>query len=166
MSALLLFAVSVPWRSRGLSDLGPPKAAIGIADAVASEGTTGRWVSAPKVQLLQALMLLFLLLDVGADHGLVAADRRDEVAPGPEVLPDAGAPALAVYPCEMDGALALDVSDHLRDGVFGRDGDHHVHVIGQEMPLLDPALLLLRQGAEHLAEMRTQCSIVFRKAVW
>lgn len=56
----------------------------------------------------------------------------------------------------MDAALAFDVPDHLGDNVFGRDGDHHVHVIGQEMPALDPALLLLRQGAECLAEMRMQ----------
>lgn len=48
----------------------------------------------------------------------------------------------------------FDVSDHRRDGEFGRDSDHPVHVIGWEMPLLDPAFLLLCQGGEHLAEVQ------------
>ena len=86
---------------------------MGIADAVLVVGATCRWRSAPEVQWLQALILLFLFLDIGSDNGPVATDRRDAVAPGPEVLPNEVALPLAINPRKMDGALALDVTNDL-----------------------------------------------------
>jgi hypothetical protein len=53
----------------------------------------------------------------------------------------------------MDRALALDVPHDLGDGVFGRNRDHHVHVIGHQMPLLDLAPLLHRKPAKDFPEM-------------
>ena len=40
-----------------------------------------------QAELIQPLVLLLLVLDVLADHRLVATDRRDEVPAGPEILP-------------------------------------------------------------------------------
>jgi hypothetical protein len=54
-----------------------------------------------------------------------------------------------VYARQVYGALSFDEADHLRDRMFRRDRDHHVHVIRQQMPLLDPAFLLRSQLAEH-----------------
>ena len=42
---------------------------------------------------------------------------------------------------------------------FGGIDDHHVHVIGHQMPFLDPALLLLRQLAKHLPKMPPQLPV-------
>ena len=44
-------------------------------------------MSAPEVHLLQPLIFLLLIADVGADGFLVAPDRVDEESPGPEMLP-------------------------------------------------------------------------------
>jgi len=103
--------------------------------------------------LLQALIFLLLLLDVGSDDGLVPTNGRDEIASGPEMLAYEVALSLAIDPRKMDGALALDVTDHLGDGVFRRNGDHHVHRIDHEVAFLNSIFLLLRQIAEHLAQM-------------
>jgi len=59
----------------------------------------------------------------------------------------------------MDGAFALDVPDHLRNRVFWRYRYHHVNMIGHQMALLDPALLLHRQSAEYLTEMLPQLAV-------
>ena len=53
----------------------------------------------------------------------------------------------------MNGALALDVADNLRHSVFGRNQNHHVHMIGHQMAFLDPAVLLFGQSPKHLSKM-------------
>src|SRR5690242_16173038 len=63
---------------------------------------------------------------------------------------------LPVDPGHVDGALALDVADHLRHRIFRRYRDHHVHVVRHQVAFLDPALLLRRQTAQDLAEMRSK----------
>jgi hypothetical protein len=45
----------------------------------------------------------------------------------------------------VDGALSLDETNHLRHRIFPRDRDQHVHVIRLQMALLDPAFLLRSQ---------------------
>jgi hypothetical protein len=51
----------------------------------------------------------------------------------------------------MNCALALDKPNHRRHGIFRRERDHYVNMVGEKMPFLNPALLLLGQLAEHLA---------------
>ena len=53
--------------------------------------------SAPKVELLQTLIFVFLVADVLADDFFVAPDGRDEVPSGPEVLPYEISLALPVH---------------------------------------------------------------------
>ena len=49
----------------------------------------------------------------------------------------------------MDGAFALDEPDHAGNRQLGRHAQKHVHVIGQDVHLFDPTLLLLGQVLEH-----------------
>jgi hypothetical protein len=56
----------------------------------------------------------------------------------------------------MDGALSLDEAKHLRNGVLWRDRDQHVNMIGHQMPLLDPALFLLRKLTEYRPKILPQ----------
>src|SRR4029450_7953105 len=97
-----------------------------------------------------------LLADVFPDHRPLSTAGRDEVSPGPELLPHEVALPLSIDPCKVDSALALDVPDHLRHRIFGRDRYHHVNMVGHQMPLFDPALLLYCQSAEHFPEMLPQ----------
>src|SRR5271165_4923569 len=96
-------------------------------------------------QLVQSLVLFLLVLDVVTNDPLIAPDRRNEISPGPKVPPDEASVALAIDPSQMDRALALDIPHDLADRVLGRDRQHHVNVVGQQMPLFDPALSVFRK---------------------
>src|ERR1700722_5800220 len=52
----------------------------------------------------------------------------------PEALSNEVALVFPVSPCQVYRALSLDEANHLRNGVFRRDRDHHVHMIGHQMP--------------------------------
>jgi hypothetical protein len=43
--------------------------------------------------------------------------------------------------------------------MFRRDRDHHVHMIRQQMPLLDPAFLLRSQLAQDFPKMLSQLPV-------
>ena len=53
----------------------------------------------------------------------------------------------------MCRTLSLQITDHLRDRIFRRNRDHHMHVIGHQMPFLDLTFLLSRQPPEHLDKL-------------
>ena len=55
-------------------------------------------------------------------------------------------------PRHVDGALALDVGHHAGHRQLGRDAQQHVDVVGQDVPLLYSALLLLGQPSKDDAE--------------
>ena len=92
---------------------------------------------------MQAVVLLLLLLDVLLDHRFVASDGGDEVSSGPEVLPEKITLTLAVNAGQMDRALTIDKTDHLGDGVFRRDRDHHVKVIRHEILIVERNAILI-----------------------
>ncbi|VUZ86573.1 hypothetical protein MELA_02978 [Candidatus Methylomirabilis lanthanidiphila] len=94
-------------------------------------------------QLVEALILFPLFLDVLADAGFVAPDGRDVVAPRPKVLPEEVLSAAKLRAGDVDGALALHESDDLRHGILRGNRQQHVHVVGEEMPLLHRTLLML-----------------------
>jgi hypothetical protein len=60
---------------------------------------------------------------------------------------------------EVYGALSLDKADQLRDRIFRWDRDHHVHVIRQQMPLLNPAFLPRSQLADYFPKMLSQLPV-------
>ena len=97
--------------------------------------------------------------DVLADDGFVPPDGGNEVPPRPEVLADEVPLPLAERPRDVNRALALDVPDDLRDRILRRDREHHVHVVGHQVPLLDAAFLLLRKRPEDRPEVAAQLSV-------
>src|SRR5664280_1588683 len=115
--------------------------------------------SAPHVQLIQALVLFLLRADVLSNQRLVPPHRGHEVSPRPETLPPKILLPSSVHSCQVNRTLPFDKPDHLRHGVLGRDRNHHVYVIRQQMPFLNPAFLLLRQFAEHLSQILPQFPI-------
>jgi hypothetical protein len=109
--------------------------------------------------LVQTLVLLFLVADIVPYHLFIPPDRRYKIPARPETLTDKIPPVLAIHPRQMDGALSLDEANHLRNGVLWRDRDQHVNMIGHQMPLLDPALLLLGKLTEYLPKILPQLDV-------
>jgi hypothetical protein len=68
---------------------------------------------------------------------------------------------LTVGPCQMNGTLALDEAHHLRHRILGRNGKQHMHMVRHQMAFQHPALLLLGQTAEDLAQMLTKTFIQY-----
>jgi hypothetical protein len=118
-----------------------------------------KWPSAPEVHLLQALVFLLLVPNVVPYDLFIPTNRRYEIPSRPEALTDKIPPVFPIHTRQVYGALSLDEADHLRNGVLGRDRDHHVNVIGHQMSLLDPALLLLSQPTEYLSKVLPQLDI-------
>src|SRR5262245_50502851 len=101
-------------------------------------------MSAPQVQLLEALVLLFLFPDVLSDDLLVPSHGGDVVASGPEMLTYEIPLPFPIDPSQVDRTLSFDEPHHLRHRIFRWDRYHHVHVIRHQVPLFDPAILLRR----------------------
>jgi hypothetical protein len=111
---------------------------------------------APQVDLVQALVFRFLLPDVVTNDRLISAYRRPVISSRPEMLPDKISLLLSVHSRQVNRAFALDEPHHLRHRVFGWNGDHHVHMIWQQMPFFDPTLFLHGQFTKDLAQVLPQ----------
>ena len=83
----------------------------------------------------------------------------DTKYPRPKTLPDEVPSVLSIHAGKVDRALALDKAHHLGNRVLRRDRNHHMDVVGHQMPFLDPALFLFGQSAEHLPEVAAQLRI-------
>jgi hypothetical protein len=124
--------------------------------------TTGRSRSAPpkgcrmasSPRLLQTGVFLFLVADIFADQLFVSAHCRAKYPLSPKGLTREPAFPFRVNARQMDRALAIDIPNHLRDQIFRRKSDHHVNVIGHQMPLLYSAFLVRGQLLEHLSKVR------------
>ena len=55
-------------------------------------------------------------------------------------------------PSHMNGTLPLEKTDHLRHRILRRNRDQHMHMIPQQMPLNDLALLLPGKLVEHATQ--------------
>jgi hypothetical protein len=125
---------------------GEPLKAV-LKDSAAFE--MGLW---DQGKLVHFTILQLLVLDVGSDGFLVSSHCRDEIAPSPELVPrEIARLALAVLH-DPDRILALHEGDHLRHGIFRRDRNEHVNMVGHQMPFLDLALAAPRQFVEHVAK--------------
>jgi len=89
-----------------------------------------------------------LFSNVLADHIDVEADGGDCVASSPEVF-SVKVALLALVACDGNGTLALEEADHRGDGVLGRNGDAHMHVITHEVAFDDGGFLLPGQFMEN-----------------
>lgn len=97
----------------------------------------GGWLE--QLHLLKSLVVGLLLLDVLSDGYFVSPYGRNAVAACPEVVTDIVALSIKVRPRDVDRALSLDVPNHLRNGVLGRDRDQYVHVVGLRVPERGPS---------------------------
>ena len=73
--------------------------------------------------------------------------------------PDEIAPPFRINPRHMDRSLALDVSHDLGNRVVRRDRFRHVHGVGRQMPLFDPAFLPRGQLLENFPEATPRFAI-------
>lgn len=71
----------------------------------------------------------------------------------PKMLPHVVPLPAGELPRDMNRALPLDLSDHLRDRVLRRNRDHHVHVVSHQVAFFDLAFLLSRQPVKYLAQV-------------
>jgi hypothetical protein len=55
--------------------------------------------------------------------------------------------------------LPLRYRNYLRDRVLRRDRNQHMHMIGHQRPLFDPALFLFGQSSEHLPKVPPQLPV-------
>jgi hypothetical protein len=92
---------------------------MGVANATPVVWAHLKVASTPHIQLIEARVFGLLLPDVFSDHRFASTNGRDEVSPGPEVRPYEVALPLPVNTRQVDGALPLDVPDHLRNAYFG-----------------------------------------------
>jgi hypothetical protein len=60
---------------------------------------------------------------------------------------------------QVYGALSLNKTNDLRNSIFRRDRDHHVNMVGHQMLLLDPALLLFSQFSEYIPKILPQPNV-------
>jgi hypothetical protein len=116
--------------------------------------------------LVQAFIFLLLVLDILSYRRFVSTYGRDEEPSGPETPSPEIALPLPVRPGQVDRTLALDETDHLLNGIFRWDRDHHVDMIQHEVTLLDPAFLLQSQLAEHIPQVPPQFTVQQQHLTW
>lgn len=100
------------------------------------------------MQLIQTSVFAFLLLDVLANCFLVSADGGHEVSSGPEANASEVLFPPKERPCNVDGALALDVAHHLSNRVLRWNRDEHVNMVRHEVAFQYVALPLPSQFPE------------------
>ena len=105
------------------------------------------------------MVFLLLALDVLPNCFLVAPNRADKITAGPEALPREIALSFAIDPRQMDGALTLDLPDHVRHRVFWWDRQKHVNMVREQMTLFDLRFFLSRKLAKNLAQSLPQLLI-------
>jgi len=80
-------------------------------------------------------------------------------APGPEVLPDKVARPPGKLSGNVDRALPLDVTDHVRHRMLRRDRQQHVAVVGQSMPFFHVTLALPGQTSQYFTQIPAQLPV-------
>ena len=116
----------------------------GVANAAPYGYATYGGYSLPQTELLQAFIFFLLILDVLADHSFVSPHRRHKVPSCPKVLPDKFPLPLSLHPRQVNRALALHKTDHVRYRVLRWYLDKHVDVIRHQVPFQDFTFPLLR----------------------
>ena len=106
-----------------------------------------------QIHLLNARVFVFLMPDVRSNRLFIPTHRRNKVSACPEMLTHEISLRLSVYACQMYRALSLDIPDHLGHRILRRYRNHHVYVVGHQMPFLDYAFLAPRQLPHHLSQM-------------
>jgi len=90
---------------------------------------------------------------------VITSEPEYKVPSRPEALAERVPLLLTVHLGQVSRALALDVFHHIRHRVLRQKRNEHAHLIPRQMPLIDSALLLLSQVAEHFPEVATKLLI-------
>ena len=83
--------------------------------------------AASESQLIEALVFLLLVLDVLPDGGFIVSRRRNPVAARTEMLPHEAPVLPDAGPRYVNGTLALQIPNHLRDRLLWQDRHQPVH---------------------------------------
>ena len=106
-----------------------------------------------QFHLVIVLILFLLMPDIRPDHRFVQPYRGNKIPSGPEYLSGEILRSSTIFPGNRDRALALDVSDYVRNRIFRRNANAHVHVIRHDVPFHNLRFLVLRQLMEYLPEL-------------
>jgi hypothetical protein len=117
------------------------------------------------MQLIEPSVIGLLLFDVFTASVLVPSYRGYKIPSGPEIVAGEVFLLAEEAPCDVDGTFALDETNHLRHAIFGRDTDHHVHLVYHKLALQYPALPLHGELSEDLAQMLSELLIESLPAV-
>ncbi len=101
---------------------------------------------------------MFLVAYVFPEDFLIPTDRRYEVAPSPEALPDKISFHLFVAPRYVDGTFSFDETHYLGHCLLVRNRYHHVHMIWHQVPFFDPVFFMLGQMPQFLSQIRPDTS--------
>ena len=91
--------------------------------------------------------------DVLANLRFVSTHRGHEVATCPKRVTREVPLSIRITTRDVDRALPFDEPDHLRNGVLRWDLDQHMNVIGHQMTLHDPTVLLSRQFMHDISQI-------------
>lgn len=105
------------------------------------------------------LIFLPLILDILFDGISVDSYCPDKVATTPEGFFTKSLFLLGEGVVYHDSTLALEKSHHMGNGVFGRNGEHHVNMVGACSSLDELNALPFRKFSKDFADLHTNISI-------
>jgi len=108
------------------------------------------------MQLVHSSVFAFLLLNVLADSFFVTSYSGYKISSGPEIVTCEVFLSPKKRPCNVDGALAFDVTYYLSNRVLGWNRDEHVNMVGHEVAFQDFTFPLPSQLPEHLTQILAQ----------
>ena len=95
---------------------------------------------------------VLLLADVLANLLQFKPDRRNRIAPGPEMLARE-IPLFTAQPGNGNRTLPFEKPDHRSHWMLGRNGDAHVHMVWHQMSLQNLTFFLPCQRMKDLPQM-------------
>ncbi len=115
--------------------------------------TTGWHGSAPYVQLIYSFILFLLMANIIPNHRFISAHRRYKIPARPKMLTHGLTLPFTVSPCNMDRALALDVTHHTEYCVLRRYRNQHMPMVNHQMSFFYPAFLMPGQSPKYLPKI-------------
>ena len=106
-----------------------------------------------QVQLIYSAIFLFLVSDIGSNYFLVSSNCRGKIASGPEMLPDIIPTSSAILSGYVNRALSFDKTYYLGHRILRWYRDHHMDMIGHQVPLLDQTFSLSCQSMENFSQL-------------
>jgi len=108
-----------------------------------------------KFRSVEELIVLPLVLDVLLDDVLVDAHRGDEVASGPEGFLGRVSAFPRTLLVDANGRFSFEESHDVGNGVFWRDGDKQMNVVGTGVAFHDLRFFLFCQFSDDFADLDT-----------